>query len=211
VLCPSCGAEHDPTGGGFCEACGLWVGRTAAAAALPHEADDEDDEAWRPCPECGVRVARDLTSCRQCGARMRSTDQDDDAAAEMRRRRILRERDRAGATTAAVPAADAPAATADASTADAPTADASTADAPTADAPAADAPAATAADFALETAAADFAGATVLVSPDETPPDPEAALDPAVSDFATEAGGEGSATGDDVVDVIFAPIPKDDA
>ena len=92
MLCPSCGAEHDPASGGFCDACGLWVGHAAPALAK--------DEG-QPCPECGVRMTG--TSCRQCGARARPTDQDVEAAAERRRRRILREREQAAAPAVLVP------------------------------------------------------------------------------------------------------------
>jgi len=179
VLCPSCGAEHDPAQGAFCAACGLWVGRAGpataaprAAAPAPGTAAAADDDEGRPCPECGVRVVDSLT-CRQCGARLRPTDQDDEAAAEMRRRRILRQRERAAAAAAA--AAPSP---------------------PDA-----------------EAAAAAFAAA----APDAGDAELDAAqLEAAAAAFAADAGPAvavpaADSVEDDVVEVIFAPVPRDDS
>ncbi|MBI5480930.1 MAG: hypothetical protein HY906_18875, partial [Deltaproteobacteria bacterium] len=60
---------------------------------------------------------------------------------------------------------------------------------------------------------ADFTAATApAAGPDGAPAaaDPDAALAPAVADFVTDAGGEGAADLDDVVEVVFPADLGDD-
>ncbi|HEY3354408.1 MAG TPA: hypothetical protein VGQ83_14245 [Polyangia bacterium] len=109
MQCIHCGSEHDPAQGGFCAACGMWVGKprgAAAPAAAIRPAAADPTEA--KCDECGVPTGGRLR-CVACGARLkRAEDQlDVDEQRELDQRRRIRARLARGAVAAvdAAPAA----------------------------------------------------------------------------------------------------------
>jgi hypothetical protein len=100
VQCLHCGTEHDPAQGGFCAACGLWVGGPARGG--PRAARKEAPVEEPCCGECGVPTQGRLR-CPACGARLQRSegelDREEQQALGRRRRRA-----RAAAPAPAPPA-----------------------------------------------------------------------------------------------------------